>query len=171
MQGGRIAKPKKRSPKKDQKVREAIQKKIQGGKLRFHDPIHRHLHKNLSGRGGRFDPPFVRQKMHQMLSAYQSRLEGKTKLKDRISALAEVRSEEGYMAEAHEDGDGGFALIENHCPICAAATECQNFCRSELAIFQQVLGPDATVERTDHLLAGARRCAYRITPGGAPSTI
>jgi predicted ArsR family transcriptional regulator len=107
----------------------------------------------------------------QMLSAYQSRLEGKTKLKDRISALAEVRSEEGYMAEAHEDGDGGFALIENHCPICAAATECQNFCRSELAIFQQVLGPDATVERTDHLLAGARRCAYRITPGGAPSTI
>jgi len=70
MQGGRITKSRKRSPKKNQKVQEAIQKKMQGGKIRFHDPIHRHLHKNLSGRGGSFDPPFVRQKMHQMLSAY-----------------------------------------------------------------------------------------------------
>ena len=71
MKGGKIEKPKKRSPKKDQKIEEAIQTKMQsGGKLKFHDPIHRHLHKNLSGRGGRFDPPFVRQKMHQMMSAY-----------------------------------------------------------------------------------------------------
>jgi len=70
MQGGKISKPKKRSPKKNLPVQEAIQKKMQGGKIKFHDPIHRHLHKNLSGRGGRFDPPFVRQKMHQMLSAY-----------------------------------------------------------------------------------------------------
>jgi predicted ArsR family transcriptional regulator len=35
-------------------------------------------------------------------------------------------------------------------------------CRSELAIFRAVLGADVTVERTDHILAGARRCAYRI---------
>jgi predicted ArsR family transcriptional regulator len=53
-------------------------------------------------------------------------------------------------------------LIEDHCPICAAATQCQGFCRSELALFQRCLGPGATVERTEHLLAGARRCAYRV---------
>ncbi len=99
----------------------------------------------------------------QMLAAYQSRLDGKPELKDRVGALAKARSEEGYMAECIDD-NGGFLLIENHCPICAAATECQNFCRSELEIFQQVLGPDATVERSEHLLAGARRCVYRITP-------
>ena len=29
--------------------------------------------------------------------------------------------------------------------------------------FQAALGPDVAVERTDHILAGARRCAYRIT--------
>ena len=40
---------------------------------------------------------------------------------------------------------------------------CQGLCRSELAIFQSLL-PSATVERTDHILAGARRCAYRIEP-------
>jgi predicted ArsR family transcriptional regulator len=103
----------------------------------------------------------------QMLSAYEGRLEGKTNLKDRISTLARARSDEGYMAECLEGDDGGFLLIENHCPICAAATECQNFCRSELDIFQQVLGPGATVERSEHLLAGGRRCTYRITPVNA----
>jgi predicted ArsR family transcriptional regulator len=104
----------------------------------------------------------------QMLSAYEGRLEGKTDLKDRISTLARARSDEGYMAECLEGDDGGFLLIENHCPICVAATECQNFCRSELEIFQQVLGPNAAVERSEHLLAGARRCAYRITPVTSP---
>jgi predicted ArsR family transcriptional regulator len=28
-----------------------------------------------------------------------------------------------------------YFLIENHCPICAAATECQGFCRAELSNF------------------------------------
>ncbi len=101
-----------------------------------------------------------------MLSSYGERLAACTSLRERVEALAQARSEEGYMAECRDDGDGGdgYLLIENHCPICAAATACQNFCRSELEIFQQVLGPGATVERTDHLLGGARRCAYRIRP-------
>jgi predicted ArsR family transcriptional regulator len=55
-------------------------------------------------------------------------------------------------------------LIENHCPICAAARACQNFCRAELEVFRQALGEGAEVTREEHLLLGARRCAYRITP-------
>jgi len=66
------------------------------------------------------------------------------------------------MAEWRKDGDA-FLLLEHHCPICAAATACQGFCRSELEIFRDALGRDAVVERVEHLLAGARRCAYRIT--------
>ena len=104
----------------------------------------------------------------QMLAQYESRLADKFDLQDRVAGLAAARSDEGYMAECQADGDGRFLLVENHCPICAAATECQSFCRSELEIFQQVLGPHATVERTDHLHAGARRCAYRITPVNDP---
>jgi predicted ArsR family transcriptional regulator len=30
-------------------------------------------------------------------------------------------------------------------------------------VFRAVLGDDVRVERSDHILAGARRCAYRIT--------
>ena len=66
------------------------------------------------------------------------------------------------MASIVKDTPESFLFVENHCPICAAATACQGLCRSELAIFRAVLGTEITVERTDHILAGARRCAYRI---------
>jgi predicted ArsR family transcriptional regulator len=84
-------------------------------------------------------------------------------LKVRIDRLAQLRSDEGYMAEVRLLPDG-WLLIENHCPICAAAESCQQFCRSELKMFQTLFDPVAQVERVDHLLAGARRCAYKITP-------
>ncbi|WP_430420298.1 helix-turn-helix transcriptional regulator [Phenylobacterium sp.] len=81
----------------------------------------------------------------------------------RVQRLAEIRTAEGYMAAASPDPAGGFLLVENHCPICAAAAACQGFCRAELMVFRAVLGPGVEIERTDHILAGARRCAYRIT--------
>ena len=84
-------------------------------------------------------------------------------LEARVARLAEIRTAEGYMADCTPDPGGGFLLLENHCPICAAAAACQGFCRAELMVFRAVLGPDVTIERTDHILAGARRCAYRIT--------
>jgi predicted ArsR family transcriptional regulator len=82
----------------------------------------------------------------------------------RAASLAVLREAEGYMAEVQQEPDGSLLLVENHCPICSAARACQNFCRSELAVFQRVLGPDLRVERVEHQLAGARRCAYRIAP-------
>lgn len=74
------------------------------------------------------------------------------------------------MAECEPLEDGAFLLIESHCPICAAARSCQGLCRSELAVCRAVLGSDVRVERSEHVLAGARRCAYRIVPapGAAP---
>lgn len=82
----------------------------------------------------------------------------------RVQALAMARDVEGYMAEVEAQGDGSLLLVENHCPICAAARECQDFCRSELEVFQRVLGPACQVQREEHILAGERRCAYRIKP-------
>jgi predicted ArsR family transcriptional regulator len=102
-----------------------------------------------------------------MLKAYQQELSGADDLRERVKRLAGIRSREGYMAEWREQDDT-LLLLENHCPICAAAATCQGFCRSELAVFQDVLGPDVEVERIEHILAGARRCAYRIKPKAAP---
>lgn len=96
---------------------------------------------------------------------YRQRLAGADSLGERVQALAQARHEEGYMARAQPQGNA-WLLIEDHCPICAAATHCQGFCRSELALFQRCLGPDAQVERTEHVLAGGRRCTYLIRPSG-----
>ena len=96
--------------------------------------------------------------------SYRSRLPGHdASLAKRVAALAQIRREEGYMAEWSQEDDGSFVLVENHCPICAAAALCQGFCRDELELFREVIGPDAEVVRSEHLLAEARRCAYRVT--------
>lgn len=95
-------------------------------------------------------------------SAYVAAVEPAPDLKSRVAALAELRSQEGYMAAWTEQPDGSLLLIENHCPICAAATACQGFCRAELEVFRSVLGPDVEVERQDHIVSGGRRCTYSI---------
>jgi len=93
--------------------------------------------------------------------AYTARLAGSTALADKLRELARQRTEEGYMAEVKRDGDG-FLFIENHCPICAAATVCQGFCSTELDLFRSVLGPGIAVERSEHIVGGDRRCVYRV---------
>ncbi|MBA5803947.1 helix-turn-helix transcriptional regulator [Rhizobium changzhiense] len=98
----------------------------------------------------------------ETLQRYRQELSQAHDLAARVEALTGIRTREGYMADCWQEPDGAFMLVENHCPICAAATACAGFCRSELETFRAVLGAD--IERSEHILAGARRCAYRITP-------
>ena len=106
----------------------------------------------------------LRERTRRQLEEYRTRLRpAGTSIAKRAQALADVRREQGYMAECSKMPDGSILLAENHCPICAAASTCQGLCREELSLFRAVLGDKARVERTDHILAGARRCAYRIT--------
>jgi predicted ArsR family transcriptional regulator len=95
-------------------------------------------------------------------AAYAGRITPSASLKEKLQQLARVRTEEGYMAEVKPGGKGSFLFIENHCPICVAATQCQGFCTAELDLFRRVLGPDVGIEREEHILSGARRCAYRV---------
>ena len=83
-------------------------------------------------------------------------------LKCKLDIIARERSREGYMAEVQEAEDGGLLLLENHCPICEAAKACSGLCRKELDLFRDLIGPGGTVEREEHMLKGARRCAYRV---------
>jgi predicted ArsR family transcriptional regulator len=94
---------------------------------------------------------------------YGARITRAAPLKKRLQQLAKVRTEEGYMAEVNPAGPNAFLFVENHCPICAAATVCQGFCAIELDLFRSVLGRDVIVEREEHIVGGDRRCAYRIT--------
>jgi predicted ArsR family transcriptional regulator len=93
---------------------------------------------------------------------YGKRIKPGDSLKGKLQELAKVRTEEGYMAEIRSEGEGSFLLIENHCPICAAANACQGFCATELELFRSVLGPGVAVERAEHILSGDHRCVYRV---------
>ena len=98
------------------------------------------------------------------VATYRQALERHPDLGDRVGVLARLRTVEGYMAEFEMQEDGGFLLIENHCPICVAAKTCRGFCRSELELFQAACGADVSVTRREHLLSEGRRCIYRIAP-------
>jgi predicted ArsR family transcriptional regulator len=98
---------------------------------------------------------------HKAKQRYSQQLQQSTTLEERIQQLVKIRTVEGYMAEYSKD-EKGYLLIENHCPICAAAQICQGFCTSELNTFKFVLGEDVNITRVNHIIAGDRRCAYRI---------
>lgn len=103
----------------------------------------------------------------QMETQYREEIADAASLEGKLAALAAIRSREGYMAEVVETEDG-WLLVEHHCPICAAASQCQAFCRSELQLFRELL-PQAQVERSEHLLADGARCVYRVTSATAAS--
>jgi predicted ArsR family transcriptional regulator len=98
---------------------------------------------------------------HQ-INTYQTQILKEISLSEKLAALANIRTEEGYMAEVESLEDNSFLLIENHCPICAAAKSCTGLCDRELEVFQQVLGKKFLVERTEHIISGARHCVYQV---------
>lgn len=84
-------------------------------------------------------------------------------LRKKLERLVRIRTEEGYMAELHAVGHNRYLFIENHCPICAAASICKGLCLNELNLFQSILGRAVSVKRLEHILAGERRCVYEVT--------
>ena len=91
---------------------------------------------------------------------YLQEMTGVMDLESRISKFVAIRSREGYMAQYIKDEDG-FILIENHCPICAAAQANREICQAELKTLQSVFS-DTIIRRIEYIIEGGRRCAYRI---------
>jgi predicted ArsR family transcriptional regulator len=98
---------------------------------------------------------------HQ-IDNYENEISNQKSLKKKLETLANIRTDEGYMAEVEALEDGSFLLIENHCPICTAAQTCTGLCVRELEVFQTVLGKDVAIERSEHILTNSRRCVYRV---------
>lgn len=105
----------------------------------------------------------VNKRAEAQLKNYQQRMGGIQTLEEKIDKLVEIRSDEGYMSESQKQKDGSYLFIENHCPICAGAEACQNFCSAEILVFESVLGPHVKVKRLEHILQKARRCVYEVT--------
>jgi predicted ArsR family transcriptional regulator len=106
----------------------------------------------------------LERRREQIALAYRKRLAREPDMAKKLTALADMRSAEGYMARVEKLPSEGFLLVEDHCPICAAAMTCQGFCSIELEVFRTLVGPGWQIERQDHVLTGARRCTYLIAP-------
>jgi DeoR family suf operon transcriptional repressor len=84
-------------------------------------------------------------------------------LVDRVAELATILDEDGYLAQWEALDDGTFRITEHNCAVLGVAQRYGQACSSEIEFLRTVL-PDATVERTQHILGGAHRCAYVVAP-------
>ncbi len=103
----------------------------------------------------------LRRRQGQVLAGYKDRVEGAT-LGERVHALASLRDQDGYMAEAHEGGKGRFEILEYNCPVLAVAEQYWEACEVERELFRKVL--HAKVETTHRVVAGANVCRFLVTP-------
>jgi DeoR family transcriptional regulator, suf operon transcriptional repressor len=78
---------------------------------------------------------------------------------ERLQAVAQLRSEQGYMAEA-VGGDLDGSLTEHNCAIQAVAERFPEICAAEARFLSEVLG--AEVERREHILSGCSACEYHV---------
>ncbi len=82
---------------------------------------------------------------------------------DQVAALTALLDEDGYLADATEQEDGSWLIVEHNCAILTVAHGFSQACSSELSFIREAL-PGAKVERVAHLMDGAHVCAYRVTP-------
>ena len=108
-----------------------------------------------------------RRQWSEMVADVRPRL-AELPLGERAQLMAELRTSQGYMAEAATLPDGGAMIREHHCAIRKAAERFPEICAAELAFFEDVLG--ATVERQSHILEGCNRCEYRVHPTDAATS-
>jgi predicted ArsR family transcriptional regulator len=103
---------------------------------------------------------FAKRRQHRIDGA-RTRLARKRGLGARVAELTRVLDEDGYVASFEKIGTGIYRIVEHNCAIWTVAQRYGQACTSEIEFIRAVL-PDADVERVEHMVAGARRCAYEI---------
>jgi predicted ArsR family transcriptional regulator len=112
----------------------------------------------------------LERRREQITAAYRKRLARKRDVAKKLTALADMRLAEGYIAWLEALGDDGLLFVEDHCPICAAAITCQGFRSIELEVFRNLLVPDWHIDREDHLLSGGSAVPIGLPPADNESS-
>ncbi|WP_418888881.1 helix-turn-helix transcriptional regulator [Paenibacillus apiarius] len=81
-------------------------------------------------------------------------------LHERVSLLAGIQNENGYMVEWEKNSEDEFVFTEHNCPISHIATPYNHACTCELQLFESLL--DADISRPECLSQGDRKCVYKI---------
>lgn len=87
---------------------------------------------------------------------------------ERVEALAEALSDEGYAATVRQVGDGfALQLCQGHCPVQPVAEEFPHLCEAETQAFARLLG--IHVQRLATLAGGGHVCTTHV-PLAVPTT-
>ena len=103
---------------------------------------------------------FVRRRDERVARARQ-RLATRGDFASRVRELAAILDEDGYLAAVEQDGPDRFRVSEHNCAILSVAREHPHACSSEIEFLRAAL-PEASIERTTHMIAGAHSCTYEI---------
>ena len=86
------------------------------------------------------DPDFIKQFAQNRADELEKQINKRfEKSKDKVKALAEFLTTEGYSSTVHKVGPG-HELCQHHCPIAHVAAEFPDLCEAETAVFSKTLG-------------------------------
>src|ERR687894_413765 len=87
---------------------------------------------------------------------------------ERMAAVSQLLSDEGYKAEGTASAGSG-TLIEHNCAVQAVAERFPEICAAEARFLAAALGAD--VDRRGHILSGCSACEYRVHFGNTGSAV
>jgi predicted ArsR family transcriptional regulator len=129
---------------------------------RHYDEVAREALAFLKGHDAAALAQFLAWRNERLAASYAGRVDGAT-LAERTDALAEVLSEQGFMAEVESAPGGGLRLCQHNCTVEHLAADLPDLCTSEAELFERLLG--TRVEREATVVDGAVRCVTRIDLG------
>ena len=105
----------------------------------------------------------LNQQAHDKANQYREHL-GDAPLEQRVRALVDLRSREGYVSDMAPAEDGrGWCISEFHCSVQRIAEEFPAICDQELQLIRLTF-PDCQVERVHWRLESGHSCGFQIVP-------
>lgn len=120
----------------------------------------------LKGQDASVLSQFLAWRNERLAASYAARVDGAT-LAERARALADVLSEQGFMAEVEPTPDG-LRICQHNCTVEHLATELPDLCASEAKLFERLLG--TPVERQATIVQGDIRCVTQVRLDGRAKT-
>lgn len=107
--------------------------------------------------GEEFLQKLLRRYREKLFERFEKR---KVSLRERVKALANFLTEEGYFAKSEERKDG-FVMTLHNCPIVQVAKRFRQACSSESEFLGEILNAPVTLQR--HQSSGEHCCTYFIS--------
>jgi predicted ArsR family transcriptional regulator len=93
----------------------------------------------MSSKNANFIKEFAENRAEDLEKKIEKKLARTKDAKDRVKALADFLTTEGYSSTIHKVGLG-HEMCQHHCPIAHVAAEFPDLCEAETAVFSKTLG-------------------------------